>query len=365
MPALLPALLLGEALASPRIVLYTMGHDEDLFTRYGHAALCVRPEGWSSGACYAYGYTDFSSPARTVWEFMRGEGIYWGDVEDEATLLARYIHRDSDIWRQELNLPDDQKQALIDHLDQSVTGPDRTYHYHHFYDNCSTRLRDAIDVATDGALKRGSETPDGPPYRELAEDGLAGILPLQLALQAGLGREADHPTTPWQRMFLPATLREVVAARLGAEPERLWTRSGGAIPDTARQGRLVMACSGIALGLLALGAGRRRVARELVGLGLGLPALFAWTVAVLTALGELRWNESLLVLWPTDLLLPRLSDENLRRYLRLRLGLLGVVAALWAVGLLFQPLWPNLLLAGLPLGALLWRAPLSSPPTGA
>lgn len=353
MAALLPALLLGEALASPRIFLYTMGHDQALFTRYGHAALCVRQEGWSSGVCYAYGYTDFSSPARTVWEFMRGEGVYWGDVDDEATLLARYVHRDSDIWRQELDLPPEQKQALIDHLDASVTGTDRTYHYHHFYDNCSTRLRDAIDVGTGGALRQGTDVPDGPPYRALAEDGLAGILPLQLALQVGLGREADHPTTPWQRMFLPATLREVVATRLGAAPERLWTRSGSAIPETARRGRLVVALGGLLLGLLALPRGR--AGRALVGLGLGIPALFAWTVAALTALGELRWNESLLVLWPTDLLLPALGPDRLRRYLGLRLGALALVAALRLVGLFIQPLGPNLLLAALPLGALLWR----------
>ena len=58
MPALLLPLLLAPALAAPRVFLYTMGHGEDLFTRYGHATICVRLTGETSGDCYGYGYTD-------------------------------------------------------------------------------------------------------------------------------------------------------------------------------------------------------------------------------------------------------------------------------------------------------------------
>lgn len=354
---LLPALLLAPSLAAPRVVLYTMGHDEDLFTRYGHAALCVRPEGAFSGSCYGYGYTDFSDAVKTVWLFARGQGVYWGMVEDEAEILARYIHRDSDVWRQELHLPAEQRDRLIALLEASMQEQSRFYSYHHFYDNCATRIRDPLDEATGGALRQGAEVADGLPYRALAEQGLAGILPLQLALQLGFGREGDHPTSSWQRMFLPAELRLAAERAFGATPERLWTRSGSPIPDTARQGRHAIAALGVLLGALAalMGIrGRTERAAGLVGAWLGGIALVPWGVALVATLTELRWNETLLVLWPTDLLLARMGPETRRRYLDTRLAALALVGLLSLGGLLIQPLWPNLLLAALPLAALRW-----------
>ena len=354
MPALLLPLLLAPALAAPRVFLYTMGHGEDLFTRYGHATICVRLTGETSGDCYGYGYTDFSQPALTIWQFMRNEGVYWGEVDDEEHILRMYRRRSSDIWRQELTLTDEQRDALIQSLKDSLTGEAKYYKYHHFYDNCSTRLRDPLDRVTGGLLSRDNDTPDGVTYREIAEHGLAGNLPLQVTLQLGLGREADQHTTGWARMLMPAELRAQVEARLGARADLMFHGSTPPIPDTAQQGRTAVAAAGVALGALAglLGWKTPRLARGVVATLLGLPAVVFWAIAAITALSELRYNETLLLLWPTDLALPWLSPERRWRYLQARLGMVVLVAVLWAVGLLIQPLGPNLCFVGLPLGVL-------------
>lgn len=347
-------LLLAPAVAAPRLFLYTMGHGSELFTRFGHATICVRPTDENPGDCYGYGYTDFSQPALIIWQFMRNEGVYWGEVDNEAKILRLYRRRSSDIYRQELLLPAEQRDALIATLRQSVAGEAKYYKYHHFYDNCSTRLRDPLDQVTNGLLSKDNDSPGDVTYRAIAEHGLAGNLPLQVALQLGLGREADQATTGWSGMLMPDVLRAQVEARLGARAELLSRGTTPPIPDTAQHGRLAVGGAGAVMGALAglLGWKSPRLAGGMVALLLGLPALVLWGIAVITALTELRYNETLLLLWPTDLALPWLSADRRWRYLKLRLGTVALVAVLWAAGLLIQPLLPNLCLAGLPLGAL-------------
>ncbi len=343
--------LMETAPRSPRVFLYTMGHDDELATRYGHAALCVRPEGGQAGTCWAYGYTDFSDVLAVILRMSRGQGEFWGDVEDEGELLARYVQRDSDIWRQELPLTEAQALDLRDRLRASLAPESRIYSYHHFYDNCATRLRDPLDQATGGRLREGAQVPDGPPLREFAEAGLGGILPLQIMVQLGVGRDHDRPSTAWDRMGLPSELRDQVQRAYGAVPERLNTRQGPPIPDAPRLGRHVVGAAGLvfAAALAGLARARRDALWRAGGLMLGLPALIPWGVSLVATIPDLRWNESLLLCWPTDLLLHRLSPDARRRYLSLRLGVLGVAAALWVAGVLIQPHLPTLLLVGLPL----------------
>ncbi|MBM4390371.1 MAG: hypothetical protein FJ090_04545 [Deltaproteobacteria bacterium] len=91
----------------------------------------------------------------------------------------------------------------------------------------------------------------------------------------------------------------------------------------------------------------------------GLPRLASWISTCVTSLGELRWNEVLLYLFPLDLLLPWLPGAD--RYAELRLAGLAGAALLWAAGVLVQPLGPMLLLAAAPLFARRFLRPRSLP----
>ncbi len=346
-------LLATLATAEPRVLLYTMGAGDDLLSRWGHAALCVLPRDKTSGPCYDFGHTDYSSTFGVIWEFYRAEGQYWGESENLLVLVKRFRLRDQSVWSQELRLAPGEADKLAAKLAASVEGDEKYYVYHHFHDNCSTRVRDFIDEATGGALRRDSDTPDGPSYRAIAELGLSGFWPLQVALELGLGRESDRRTTPWQRMLHPDELRAQVAARLGAEPRVVYARKGPPPADQSHHGRWMVGGTGLVLGGLVAGLNRNdaRAAAFVAGLAAGLPGLVFWLSAAVTALGELRWNEVLLCLLPVDLALPWLPRAD--RYAELRLAGLALVAVLWAAGVLVQPLGPVLLLAAAPLAA--WR----------
>jgi len=354
-------LIAAVAAAEPRVLLYTMGAGDDLLSRLGHAALCVLPPGKTSGPCYDYGHTDYSTTFGVIWDFFRAEGKYWGEEENLLSLVRRFRRRDQSVWSQELRLAPGEADRLAARLAASVEGDGKYYVYHHFHDNCSTRVRDLVDDATGGALRRDNDVPDGPSYRAVAELGLSGFWPLQVALELGLGREADRRTSAWQRMLHPDELRAQVAARLGAEPRVVYARKAPPFADQSHHGRWMVGGCGLVLGGLVAGLHRNdaRAAALVAGLATGLPGLAFWLSACVTSLSELRWNEVLLCLCPLDLLLPWLSRAD--RYAELRLAGLAAVALLWAAGVLDQPLGPVLLLAAAPLGAWRFLRPRSLP----
>mgnify|MGYP000190312000 CR=1 FL=1 len=205
------------------------------------------------------------------------------------------------------------------------------------------------------ALAASALAPGDPPLREYVRRGFAGQPLLLLLTDLLLGRAADRPTSRWQGMFLPAVLRSEIAQKFGAPVETFYERSdrGTTVPGGhPRAGALLLAFVGLALaGLILLGAriGRPRLGRTAAALPLGVIALALLVVAVASPAAELRYNEVLLILWPTDLALPFFSRPATQRYCQLRLLVLALCILASLVHLLIQPLAGPLLLAGLPL----------------
>ncbi|HEU5059802.1 MAG TPA: DUF4105 domain-containing protein [Kofleriaceae bacterium] len=344
---------------APIVELYTMGQGDLMFEKFGHAALCIRyPRAPRRTRCYNYGSTDFDSVVPLFWGFLRGRSVFWVSVSSRARMLEHYREADRTIWRQVLALPPAQAAALADALARDSREENRYYDYHHYRDNCSTRLRDHLDRATGGALSAAArETSRHGSYREISRSGFAADTGLLLASDLILGREADRRPDNYEAMFLPDVLRAEVEARLGAAPELVYTRRGPPFPaDPGLGGRwlwlLLAALFAAPLALSrALWGGRRERAAIAAGvIPLALLGLVLWTLAIASPLPEVRWNEALLVFMPLDLVLVFGGPELRRRYARARAGELVLVSLLRALGILRQPLW---LLVAVPLGVML------------
>ncbi|HLU66396.1 MAG TPA: DUF4105 domain-containing protein, partial [Kofleriaceae bacterium] len=342
--------------AGPLIELYTMGQGEHMFEKFGHAALCVAPAGRGRTRCYNYGTTDFDSVVPLFWGFLRGRSVFWVSESSRARMLAHYRDADRTIWRQVLPIEPDAARQVAEELARVVRGDERFYQYHHFHDNCSTRLRDILDRATGGALSADRDAgPARPTYREISRAGFAGQTALLLASDLILGRRADRAPDAYQAMFLPDVLRAEVEARLGAAPELVYQRRGPPFPDDPGLGGrwvwLAFAALVAAPVAIARWRGRReRMALALAAAPLALLGLILWALAIVSPLPEVRWNEALLVFVPSDIALPLLAEAARRRYAAARAALLGVVSLLLAAGALVQPLW---LLIPIPLGVML------------
>jgi hypothetical protein len=156
-----------------QIDLYTMGVGDELFTMFGHAALCVsKARSPEEAVCYNYGTSDFSRPIGLAWEVIQGRARFWVSVSDLPTMLASFELEDRSIYRQRLPLTGKQAARLAQRLQTDALPENRSYVYNHFLENCSTRPRDHIDEVMDGALRR-AKLPGIGAYRAYAADGLS------------------------------------------------------------------------------------------------------------------------------------------------------------------------------------------------
>jgi hypothetical protein len=352
----------------PVIELVTMGVGSLIWERHGHIALCVHYDDRSQDACYNYGIGDFHHPLAMAWGFFRGTGSFWVGKDSVANMLSIYQYTDRTIWVQPLPLSHEEKQKVIAKLEHDIQEPYKYYAYDHFWDNCTTRVRDVRDAATGGMRSALRAPTDGRTFRDLAREGFHGLhmpdpvpdlLPLVIT-DIAMGRVTDRVPTYFERMFLPQYLREAAAKLWGIQPIAIYERRGPPAETDGPSGRPWFA---LVILLLTAPAWLSRLIGRGQRAGLAIAVLpYALLGAVLTALAlisplpYIRWNETCLVLLPLDLVVLVLPARS-RGYARGRLAMLALRLVLDLAGVLTQPLLAPLLWPALPLAvAAFWPA---------
>jgi hypothetical protein len=345
----------ARAQIATRVELYTMGSGDDVFEAFGHAALCIVSAAEDRGVCYNYGTADFSDPVALVWDVLRGRARFWVSRMALPLMLQAYTVDDRTIYRQKLDLPVAAAEALAARLEADSRQENKFYLYHHYRNNCSTRLRDHLDSVTRGRLSAGGERGYGASFRELTKGGFVESIWLLAGMEVLVGRRLDREASLWDAMFIPAVMRTEVARRFNAPPEVFYQRKGPSPTLGPHAGTRVMWATALILTLImvagAAAPGKRPFGAALVvtGLVVGLAGVLVDVTAIVASLPELRQNEVLLVLLPTDLALVFLRGRALHGYLMARLVLMVVVAGALAAGVLAQPMWPAIALAAGPM----------------
>lgn len=345
----------GDALADeyPRIELVTMGIGSQIWEKHGHIAICVylRP---GRGRCYNYGVANFHEPVGMFMSFLRGEPSFWVAATTPQRLYAQYRRADRTIYVQRLPLPREAKIEIIKKLAFDVKVENRYYSYDHFYDNCTTRVRDIIDDATGGALSKTDHPAAPETFRAYARAGFTGLPWALLVTDLAMGRSTDARPTHYEAMFLPDYLRDAVAAELGAEPEVVYQRVGPPHPEEGSSGRLVLL---LIIVVTTASAWATRLAGRFERLGMGFavffPALIGlvlWFGVIVSPVPYVRFNEAALVFWPLDFALPFLGARKRSLYARTRVAVILAVSVLLAVGVFRQPIWVFLLWPLIPAG---------------
>lgn len=343
----------AHAGGAPTVALYTMGPGDDVFSRFGHAAACVFDQKHPEGRCYNYGTADFSSPGPLTWAVLQGRAEFWLSVTPHPRMIAAYKRQDRALFRQDLPLGDAEARELAQRLEMDARPELRRFIYHHFEDNCATRLRDHIDAVSGGALRKATEVYRGDDLRGSVREGFAGDKRVLVLSELLLGRVLDVPRTRWEAMFLPRAMRREVEAHFGVAPEVEYARRGPppqGEPGAAPWAMLILALSiGVpAVLVVSISAPDALAGRVAASVALGAVALVGLPVvalAVVSSEPELWFNEVLLVLLPTDVVLMGLVGAARRRVLAARGAMLGGVVVLSLVGVLIQPLWGPLALA--------------------
>ena len=237
--ALAAAPLAAQPVAQPsaadttlRIVLLTMGPGDQVWEKFGHNALWVHDPVAGTDKAYNYGMFDFRQE-NFILNFARGRMQYWMEGIDAYLTLDHYQRYNRSVWTQELNLTPQQAREVKALLESNERPENRFYRYDYYRDNCSTRLRDILNLVLRNGLKqatasRPSETTYRWHTRRLVGDGAANV-PIYSAIDIGLGPAADRPISRWDEMFLPMKLRDEVAAF------RVPDATGRMVPLVARQ----------------------------------------------------------------------------------------------------------------------------------
>jgi hypothetical protein len=351
----------------------TMSPGDPVFFKFGHIALLVRDGRTHRADVYNWGTFSFEERG-LVTKFLRGRLTYWLSRQGLRGTVEHYGAENRWVLEQQLALSPAQKLDLVARVLDNYRPENRTYRYHYYRDNCSTRVRDVVDAALGGRLRAVSGAPARMTYRGQTSRLTADTWWAYVFLNLAMGSFIDQPVQEWDEMFVPSKVAEILRRVTVPGPtgqpvplvrsERLLVGANRA-PELAEPPRRKLALAsfgallGAGLGLLAhrlLASARaggmtplgRRVALALAlgALGLlvgflGLLFLFFWTLTD----HEVAWhNENLLQTSPIAVALPVIAVGLLRDRAWARLGLERLayaLAAMSALGLALKamPWW--------------------------
>ena len=343
------------------VTLITFGSGAEVFERFGHNALWFHDPQTMQDVAYQWGLFSFNEPGFLM-RFLTGDTNYWMGGEDARARMAYEQAHGRPITLQRLNLSPEQAGKLRAFVSWNERPENRFYRYDYFADNCSTRLRDALDGVLGGAIRRATEGVITPlSYRRESVRLTDNNAPVQAGIDIALGRPADVPLTRWASFFIPMRMRDALreiriagpggtmvplvaeehALPLPAEPK--------IVPEipvsprlAPRYGALGVVLAALVIGLRVMMVSRRSAAWGLALFGsawsllsglLGVILIVAWAA---TKHVFWAWNENLLLFTPISLLLIILIPASIlsARYERGARMTAAVVAALGVLALL-------------------------------
>lgn len=183
-----------------------IGPGDELYFWWGHIGLVIEDRVSGRTRFYDWGVFSFENENFFV-NFAFGRLIYSCVVSWAGSNFATYVRTNRDITLYTLDLPADVKEKVLFLAENNMLPENRDYAYHHFRDNCATRIRDILDIALDGQFK--AEFGDAPGRYTLRDhvrrhtwfnpffDWMLNFL---------MGQDIDRPITVWEDMFLPSEI---------------------------------------------------------------------------------------------------------------------------------------------------------------
>ena len=183
-----------------------IGPGDALYLWWGHIGLII--EDYESGRARFYDWGVFSFENENfVANFAVGRLIYSCAVSSPEWNLRNNINTNRDIALYTLNLPPESKEQIRQYAEWNILPENTDYDYHHFDDNCSTRLRDIIDMALNGQFRSHYENMPGRlSLREHVRRHTWFNPFFDWFLSFLMGKDIDAPVSVWEEMFLPSEL---------------------------------------------------------------------------------------------------------------------------------------------------------------
>ena len=194
----------GDDLMEIRIAL--IGPGDELYFWWGHIGLIIDDHLTASSRFYDWGIFSFDNENFFV-NFALGRLLYTCGVSPPDWNYQHYVNTNRDIILYTLNLPLEKKREVQRFAEWSILPENKDYFYHHFRDNCATRLRDILDMAVDGQFKeRYNNEPGRFSLRQHVYRHTWFNPFFDWILSFWMSRVIDTPITVWDEMFLPSEI---------------------------------------------------------------------------------------------------------------------------------------------------------------
>ena len=338
------------------IRLVTFGPGDAVHQYFGHNALEVRDSRIPLSILYNFGM--FSFGPQMLPKYLQGRLEFWAAAMPTGPSFRMYEAMGRSVRVRTLDLLPGKRRWIADQLATAVLPENRDYLYHHYDNNCSTRLRDLINGALDGQFERIHSQPGRMSYREHTLRYTAHDPVIAMLLILWMNDSMEAPITRYQEAYLPDELERLVDATIYRGPGNVSVKLAQSAatlvpsrfpPVPAQPPSLwaPIASFAFALALFALLTGlwfartRGRIARAafglshvVVGVVYGIPGLVLG-LFLFTEWDVTHWNENLWIINPITFALMPLgmalavgSERGLRWARRAAYALGGLTVAL-------------------------------------
>jgi hypothetical protein len=183
-----------------------MGPGDELYFWWGHIGLIIEDTATGRARFYDYGLFDFKQNHFFV-NFAFGRLLYSCGASPADANIRAYIKNNRDVVIYTLDLPPAKREEIRRFAENNIRPENRDYYYHHFRDNCATRIRDILDLATDGQFKeRFGAAPGRYTLRQHIRRYTWFSPFFDWLLNFLMGQDIDTPLTVWEELFLPGEI---------------------------------------------------------------------------------------------------------------------------------------------------------------
>lgn len=200
---------------STKISLITVAPGDELNDSFGHTLLWVYDPSNGIDKAYNFGGYDYDTENFYV-KFVLGQLPYQMSYAPLYAYQEYYQKHNRNMTEQVMSLRIEQKQTIYDELEKTYNDPSkRNYMYKFFYDNCSTRIRDALMTAcTDSVHLHNIPAMNDSSYRQWMNKCLLRKHHYWAAvgMNAALGAPADKRILQFDACYLPENLMKSMGA---------------------------------------------------------------------------------------------------------------------------------------------------------
>lgn len=192
-----------------QVSILTSEPGKELYTIFGHTAIRITDVSSNIDLVYNFGTFDFQDPL-FFFHFVRGNLDYFLSITDYETFIYYSTLEKRRIHEQVLDFSPHEKQKIYEDLEKCYQSPERYYRYDFFYDNCATRVRDAILNVKSNALNCDTLAYGGKSFRRLLKPYLSRNYWIDFGVNLSLGKAADQIASFSSYMFLPDYIMSIL-----------------------------------------------------------------------------------------------------------------------------------------------------------